>query len=232
MVWDKQPPNHISRYKTLAVRDKATGQIMRYKNNPDYSVTFTCTKYPERVYDDIYCEHKGDNGVGACEDCQYLDTAFENAKTIPENAAIPEEELTDKFADLNNLILEEHPYCVHEQEIPDEDSLCKLLNCRVSFEECADCEAFEPRPPRYAVVKSVKPSPQEKKNPYVCTREVNKLFDNNRVNKPCIYKINGSCGDCVGLYDPASKNPARKPVEPLTDRDILDLIGETGLEIS
>ena len=156
------PSNHPSRYKTLAVRDE-DGQIIGYINNPKYipiisendpipigdpmdNLKFTCT---------VYCEYKGDKGMGACEDCQYLIT-------------------TD----------EAYGACEYEQLIAGEDSNCTMFNRRVCFEECLDCLSFEPH-----------------------------------TNKPTHHQT-------------PKEKVKEKPVEPLTDLDILDIIGETGLEIS
>jgi len=153
------PADHPSRYANLAIYDN--GQIIGYNKNPDYVPLFTCTKYPEKVFDDVFCDFKGDKGFGACEDCPYLITRFGNA-----------------------IAVSEEPYCVHEQLIKYEDSKCNLYNCRVCFEECLDCEEFEPLPGK-----------NQAKRVYI-------------------------------------KQEPEKPVEPLTDLDILDIIGETGLEIS
>jgi hypothetical protein len=204
----KKPADHISRYKTLAIRDEQTGTIIGYRNNPEYVSTmpfdpmdnlkFACTKYPERVYDDVFCEYKGDKGMGACEDCQYLVT-------------------------INNA----HGNCEHEQIIYGEDSICVLSNRRVCFEECLDCPSFE----QYTGKKILRAKPTTEKT--ICVQTVNRTIDNSRINKPCPYKVNGECGNCGGLVHINSKEPVvKKPVEPLTDLELLDIIGETGLEIS
>ena len=176
----KKPADHISRYKTLSVRDE-NGQIIGYKNNPEYAsvmpendpilagdpmdnLKFSCTKYPERVYDDVFCEYKGDKGVGACEDCQYL--------------------VTEGIIQFTEHVLDKYPVCAFEQLIVGEDSECVYYHRRISFEECLDCPNFEPH-----------------------TKDI---------SKPNV-KV---------------KEPIKKPVEPLTDLEIMDLIGETGLEIS
>jgi len=162
------PSNHPSRYKTLAVRDE-DGQIIGYINNPIPigdpmdNLKFTCTVYPERVYDDVFCEYKGDKGMGACEDCQYL--------------------VTEGITQFTESVIDKYPACAFEQLIVGEDSECVYYHRRISFEECLDCPTFEPH------TKSIS-------KPNVKVKEV------------------------------------KKPVEPLTDLDILDIIGETGLEIS